>query len=85
MRPGVAQVIDEGRTAFNAGQPFSTNPYGTRRPSPLDARVRDAAWSHGWLRESGMAELQRLEGRRQLMRQAQEVAAAAFKNRRSTF
>lgn len=84
MTPGITHIIDEGNAAFHVGLALSANPHSARQTSPLDARLRELAWSHGWLRERGAAELERLEEGLQLMRQAEEVARAAYIKRWST-
>lgn len=87
MTPRTRDIIEEGRTAFAFGVPLSGNPYstdGSDSTAPLESRLRDVAWSYGWLRERGVAEMQLLEERMHLLRDARYVARSATKKRLGT-
>lgn len=59
MSPDIHQAVEDGRLAFVAGIPLSGNPYATAAAAPISARLRDLAWSHGWLRAQAAAERSR--------------------------
>lgn len=61
MQPDIHQAVQEGRLAFETGISLSDNPYDTTTAAPISARLRDLAWSHGWLRAQAAAERTRTQ------------------------